>query len=146
VGDNTGINANIVFEKEGAEVTVGSRTWIGNSVLSVASQVAIGDDVLISWGVTISDHGAHAFSWSKRRHDVVEYLEGRKNWDHVPIKPVHIGDKAWIGLNAILMKGITIGEGSVVGAGSVVTKDIPPWTVVAGNPARVIRTIRDEER
>ena len=54
--------------------------------------------------------------------------------------------KVWIGFNAIILKGVTIGEGAVVGAGSVVTKDVLPWTVVAGNPARLIREISENER
>jgi acetyltransferase-like isoleucine patch superfamily enzyme len=60
--------------------------------------------------------------------------------------PVIIGNSVWIGVNSTILKGVTIGEGSVVGAGSVVTKDVPPWTIVAGNPARVIREIPENER
>jgi len=146
VGEQSIVNGNIVFERDRAEVIVGKRTWIGNSVLSVASLVTVGDDVLISWGVNISDHGSHAVGWRDRSGDVLDWSEGRKDWTHVPIRSVTICDKAWIGLNSIVMKGLTIGEGAVVGAGSVVTKDVAPWTVVAGNPARVIRTIPDDER
>ncbi len=62
------------------------------------------------------------------------------------MSPVHVGDKSWIGFNSIVLKGVTIGEGAVVGAGSVVTKDVSAWTVVAGNPARVIREIPEDER
>ena len=57
-----------------------------------------------------------------------------------------ICDKSWIGFNSILLKGITIGEGAIIGAGSVVTKDVPPWTIVAGNPAQIIREISLNER
>ena len=63
----------------------------------------------------------------------------------VKIAPVRIGDKAWIGFNAIILKGVTVGEGAIVAAGAVVTKDVPPYTIVAGNPARVIRTLSEPE-
>jgi galactoside O-acetyltransferase len=61
-------------------------------------------------------------------------------------KPVKIEDKVWIGFNSIILKGVTVGEGAIVGAGSVVTKDVPPYTIVAGNPARIIRELTPEER
>ena len=61
-------------------------------------------------------------------------------------KPIVIKDKAWIGFNSIILKGVTIGEGAIVGAGSVVTKDVPPYTIVAGNPARIVREIPENER
>ena len=67
-----------------------------------------------------------------------------KDWSVVRTKPIRICDKVWIGMNAIILKGVTIGEGSVDAAGSVVTKDVSPWTVVAGNPARVVKYIESE--
>jgi len=60
--------------------------------------------------------------------------------------PVKIGDNCWIGANSIIMPGVTIGDNVVVAAGSVVTKDIPDWSLVAGNPARIIRKITDEDK
>jgi galactoside O-acetyltransferase len=62
-----------------------------------------------------------------------------KNWTGVKHAPIIIKDKAWIGFNCIILKGVTIGEGAVVGAGSVVTENVPDYAVVAGNPARLIR-------
>ena len=69
-----------------------------------------------------------------------------KDWSNVKEDKVTIKDKAWIGFNSIILKGVTIGEGSIVGAGSVVTKDIPDWSIVGGNPAKVIREISENER
>jgi galactoside O-acetyltransferase len=146
VGERSMIETKIAFEREGASVRIGHRSFIGQGVISVASSVDIGDDVMIAWGTVISDHGSHSARFSERQHDVVEWLDGRKRWDGIAIAPIQIGDKAWVGLNCILMKGISIGEGAIVGAGSVVTRDVPPWTIVAGNPARVIREIPVEER
>lgn len=60
-------------------------------------------------------------------------------------KGIKIGDRVWLGGNSIILPGVTVGEGSTVGAGSVVTKDVPPYTVVAGNPARIIKHLQRPE-
>jgi galactoside O-acetyltransferase len=70
-------------------------------------------------------------------------MNGVKRWDFVSVRPVRIGDKVWIGFGASILKGVNVGEGSVVGAKAVVTRDVPPYTVVAGNPARVVRQLRE---
>lgn len=85
--------------------------------------ITIGDGVTISSRVIIATHDA---------------------WRHVAA-PVHIRDKAFVGIGAILMPGITLGEGSVVAAGAVVTKSVEPRTIVGGSPARVIRSLEDHE-
>lgn len=131
----------ILCDRTGAKVHVGDRSFVGDSVIVSANQVLIGNDVLISWGVTIVDHDSHAQDFIHRRDDVMAWYHGRKDWSHVAIAPVTICDKAWIGFGATLLKGVTVGEGAIVGARSVVTRDVPPWTVVAGNPARVLRTL-----
>lgn len=146
VGDESIVDATFSFERPGATVRIGARTFVGRSHLVAAQSIDIGDDVLISWGVTIADHGSHSIRFSERRDDVVDWGQGRKRWDHVPVAPVRVCDKAWIGFQAIVLKGITIGEGAIIGAGAVVTRDVPPWTVVGGNPARVIREIPPNER
>jgi acetyltransferase-like isoleucine patch superfamily enzyme len=62
-----------------------------------------------------------------------------------PARQIRIGRNVWIGFDCVVMPGVTIGDGSIVGARSVVTEDVPPFTIVAGNPARVIRQIRNDE-
>ena len=117
--------------------------------------IQIDDDVTIAWGVWIYDHNSHSLDWKERVNDTARIREdikaGRgfidsKNWSVVDTKPIHICDKVWIGFNAIILKGVTIGEGAIVGAGAVVTKDVPPYTVVAGNPARVVKKLQPEEK
>ncbi len=146
VGEQSLMEARVFFDRDNAVLVVGDRTFIGKSTIVLASNVEIGNDVLISWGCTIVDHDSHALSFTSRRNDVVKWLNGEKDWETVAIKPVVIRDKAWIGFNALILKGIEIGEGAVVAAGSVVTKNVAPWTIVAGNPARVVREIPEHER
>jgi len=147
VGENTTVEGLIFFENHNACVTIGERTFIGGgSKLVAAESVTVGSDVLISWGVTIVDHNSHSIRFSERSQDVLDWREGRKDWSNVKTGPAVIGDKAWLGLNVVVLKGVTVGEGAIVGAGSVVTKDVAPWTIVGGNPARLIREIPEDER
>ena len=147
IGENTIFEGDVFFDRDNASVRVGSRTFVGGgSRLVAAESVTVGSDVLISWGVTIVDHNSHSARFSERSGDVLDWREGRKDWSNVKTGPVTIGDKAWIGFNVIILKGVTIGEGAIVGAGAVVTKDVAPWTIVGGNPAKLIREIPDNER
>jgi galactoside O-acetyltransferase len=77
---------------------------------------------------------------------VRNWYAGVKDWSRVDIAPVEIGPRSWLGFNVGILRGVKIGEGAVVGAGSIVTRDVPPWCIVAGNPAKVIREISIEER
>lgn len=143
-GRDSIIHCRIDFDDRDGHVIVGDRCYIGASHLVCHTGISIGDDVIISWGVTIVDHDSHALNWSMRKHDVSAWSRGEKDWASVSISPVIIGSKVWIGFGASILKGVTIGEGSVVGAQSVVTRNVPPFSVVAGNPARVIRPIEAE--
>jgi len=146
VGNQSFIRTVIAFEKKSARVEIGNRTFIGGGLITVADEVVIGDDVMLAWGVSISDHNSHSTCFSERANDVVQYLDGVKKWENVAINSVKICDKAWVGFNTIILKGVTIGEGAIIGAGSVVTKDVQPWVIMAGNPARLIREIPENER
>lgn len=141
IGSGSIFDGSIAADRDGAAVVIGARTFVGNSSLVTAASIVIGDDVLISWGCTIVDHDSHSLEWSRRAADVTDYLDGRKDWRAVNIGPVQIQDKAWIGFNVIVLKGVTIGTGAVVAAGSVVTRDVAPYTLVGGNPAKPIRSL-----
>jgi acetyltransferase-like isoleucine patch superfamily enzyme len=141
IGKRSIVECHIFFERETSQVYIGERTFIGASSLMCAEEIYIGDDVLIAFGATIADHNSHSLDFSFRASDVELWYEGKKKWDHVEIKPVRIEDRAWIGMHSIILKGVHIGEGAVVGAGAVVTKDVPPYTLVAGNPAHPMRSL-----
>jgi len=135
------------FQIPGARIVVGSRSYIAaNTKLDCAALIEIGDDVLIAYDVLITDHDSHAVGFIHRGNDVCDALQGRKDWTSVKRAPVIIGSKSWIGTRAIILKGVRIGEGAIVAAGAVVTRDVASWTIVAGNPARVVRELTDEER
>jgi acetyltransferase-like isoleucine patch superfamily enzyme len=141
IGENSIVHADISFEENGGEIRIGNRCFIGRSHLVCYRSLVIGDDVIMSWGITIVDHDSHSINWEERRDDVVDWARGRKNWQYVKHAPVAVKDKAWIGFNVSILKGVTIGEGAVIGACSVVTRDIPPYALAVGNPAKVIRSL-----
>ena len=146
IGNRSILHCNITFDSDQGQVTIGDRCYIGRSHLVCHSKIDIGSDVIISWGVTIVDHNSHSVHWEQRKDDVSHWARGAKQWDGVHRAPVKIEDKVWIGFNAIVLKGVTIGEGAVVGAGAVVTRNIPAYTIVTGNPAHPIRQLTPAER
>lgn len=154
VGRDSVVVGTYVFEMESGKITIGDRTFIGGGMFVCIEEIEIGNDVMFSWGCTVVDNNSHSVKWSERKDDVVNWKRGLdenkigayKDWSNVKRAKVTIKDKAWIGFNSIILKGVTIGEGSIIGSGSVVTKDVPDWTIVAGNPARVIREIPENER
>jgi acetyltransferase-like isoleucine patch superfamily enzyme len=116
-----------------AEIVIGDYCLISPGVrISAAQSIHIGDNCMLAAMVTISDSDWHGIYNRIRPFRCT--------------KPVVIENNVWLGERVIVMKGVTIGENSVVGAGSVVTKNIPPNTVAAGNPARVIKTINPNRR
>jgi|LSQX01.2.fsa_nt_gb acetyltransferase-like isoleucine patch superfamily enzyme len=152
IGDGSVIGCSITLERNKGDVNIGNNTYIGEgSRIICAENIQIGSDVLISWGCTILDHDSHSIRWTERTADVKAWREGlkkslsdaamTKDWSVVPKAPVRIGDKVWIGFNVIILKGVTIGEGAVIAAGSVVTKNVPAWTLAGGNPARMIKQL-----
>lgn len=106
------------------KLTIGDNCWIDNDVyLYAVDRLSIGSNVVISEGAYICTAS----------HDV------KSETFELETKPIVINDQSWIASRAIVLPGVTIGEGAVVAAGAVVTKDVEPWTIVGGNPARQIR-------
>jgi acetyltransferase-like isoleucine patch superfamily enzyme len=141
IGSNSVIKCRFSFDRPEGKIKIGNNTYIGNSHIISATEITIADDVIISWGVTIVDHDSHSIYWEYRMHDVKDWKLGYKRWNNINMKPVFISNKVWIGFGVSILKGVNIGEGSVVAANSVVTKDVPPYSIVAGNPAKIIKYI-----
>lgn len=114
---------------------VGNNTFIGhNCSFAIAKEISIGAYCYISGGVVIRDNDGHPQDHVERR------TNAPINCDNV--EPVTIGNDVWIGRSAMIMKGVTIGDRAIIGAASIVTKNVEADTVVAGNPARVIKRNR----
>jgi len=154
IGSLSLIGGSLVCETQHAIISIGNKTFIGSGTQIISAQsVQIGDDVLIAGQVVIQDHNSHSLDSAKRKNDIEYALaryQGRpimtKSWDDVASKGIRIGNGSWIGMHAILLKGVTVGEKAIVGAGSVVTKDVPPNAIVAGNPARIVDALSEDEK
>ena len=118
----------------------GTRIWSAESI-------SIGHRVLISHSVNIMDSLTHPIRASERHAQTREILtSGHPRKLSLDEKPVVIHDDAWIGACALVLRGVTLGEGSIVAAGAVVTSDVPAFTIVAGNPAVIVRELKPDER
>lgn len=152
IGGDSIVGGNFIFESSTGFISIGNHSYIGGGSFICRTSIEIGDNVTIAWGGTIYDHDSHSLDYLERRKDIDDELNdirnGRnfiqnKDWSVVNSNPIKICDDVWIGMNVIILKGVTVGEGAIVGAGSVVTKDVPAWTVVAGNPARVVKVLKN---
>lgn len=154
IGSNTMLGCSIIFESDEGNVEIGNNTFInaGTEIISRES-VKIGNYVTISWGCTIYDHNSHSLDYCERQKDIQrqnddfrkgQYFTHSKDWSVVKSRPIIIKDNVWIGFDSVILAGVTIGEGAIVGARSVVRKNVEPWTVVAGNPAVVIKRLKHE--
>lgn len=129
MGDQVTVNRFAYLQADKGGVRLGNRVEVNNfSIINGTGGVVIGDNTLIGPGVRIISY----------QH---QYAAGVLIRDQTTIaKPIHIGEDVWIGANAVIFAGVTIGDGAVIGAGAVVAKDVASNTVVAGVPARVIKT------
>lgn len=152
IGDESVIDGSFIFESEKGKIDVGNNVEIaGGTVLISCDEITIEDNVIIGWGSTLYDHNSHSIDIRIRENDVKREIQAhrakkppltQKDWEHVISKPIILKKGAWIGFGSTIMKGVTVGEGAIVAAKSVVVKDVAPYTIVGGNPARYIKDIK----
>lgn len=154
IGKDSMLGCSFIFESDKGEIEIGNNTFINmGSEIIARNKISIGNNVMISWGCTFYDHNSHSLDWKERVKDlektILSYnkkldLLNDKNWGVVKCAPIKIEDKVWIGFGCTILSGVTIGEGAVIGAHSVIRKDVEPWTVVVGNPAQVVKKLSHE--
>ena len=134
-----------LFSFEGGKILIGNNVFMNyNSFIGSMEAVTIGNDVIIATNVRIFDNNNHPTSPTQREMMSHNDFYGELwTWKYAEHKPVVIGDNVWIGEFSAILKGVTIGKGSIVASHSVVTKDVPPYVIVAGNPARVVKRLEE---
>lgn len=136
------INASLYCQKDGSVLSIGRECFVGGGTNIISTcGVFVGDNVLISSNCYIIDTDGHSVDYRVRKHDVSNRWKGYKDWSDVFSSPISIGSDVWIGPNCIVLKGVKIGRGAVIAAGSVVTKDVAEFTLVAGVPAAFVKNI-----
>lgn len=147
VGANSIIKGELLVFPHGGQIVIGDWCYVGEGTRIWSAQlVEIGNRVMLSHNVNILDNLTHPLS-SRLRHQHFRHIAtvGHPKSIDLGERPVRICDDAWIAAGASVLRGVTVGRGAIVGAGAIVTKDVEPWTVVGGNPARVIRHLDPEE-
>jgi acetyltransferase-like isoleucine patch superfamily enzyme len=146
IGANCAIRGIIRCDGPG-RVTIGEEVHVGDGVIvSARASIGIGDGALLAHGVQLFDNDTHPLDAETRAAHFRAFLKlgpkGLRPDDfEVGSAPIRIGRRAWLGFGAAVMKGVEVGEEAIVAAGAVVTADVPPRTIVAGNPARVVRSL-----
>ena len=147
VGAHSIIRGELLLFAHGGDISIGDWCYIGEGARVWSSgSIHIGDRVLISHNVNIFDSLTHPLNARQRHAQFKAIIQaGHPRSIDLGERPVIVSDDVWIGANACVLRGVTIGEGAIVGAGAAVTHDIPSFTIVAGNPARVIRELSPSE-
>ena len=143
LGKHVSLYAGVSFALgENGTCKIGDFTLLNGALIMADERIEIGKHVLVSWNVGIADSDFHPIDAAQRRIDTLALAPFYKDRPPRPVlktAPVIIEDNVWIGMNAVILKGVTIGENSVVAAGAVVSKSVPPNVVVAGNPAVIVK-------
>lgn len=144
VGENSVVFGELLTFGFGGNINIGKDCFVGqNSKVRSAEKITIGNEVLISHNVNIIDTNSHELDHLKRADGYKRMLlKGHsKLKGEVLTCPVIIEDNVWINVNSVILKGVTIGKGAIIAAGSVVTKNVAPFTMVAGNPAKFVKKL-----
>ncbi len=145
LGKHTHVDGELLVHHYGGKIEIGEYSYIGlGTRVWSGESVKIGNHVFLAHNVNITDTNSHQFDAQERKEHYIRTAVKGLPFEKGSVKtaPVVIGDHAWINFGVGILKGVKIGEGAVVGAMSLVTKDVAPYTLVAGNPACAIRVLK----
>jgi len=141
IGEQSQIRGELEVSRHDSKIIIGDYSYVGPGTrIYCSKRITIGNRVLISHNVNIYDNNSHPLIASERHKDFLFIFEnGYQNNDvDTKAKEIIIEDDVWIGFNCIILKGARIGKGAIIGAGTIVTGDVPAYAVVVGNPMRII--------
>lgn len=144
IGRGASIYLGVMFDLgPKARVSIGDFTLINGARVICDAEISIGDYCLISWNTVFMDtHRLPRNVQARRRQLEIAATRRPRSFDDDPsARRIRIERNVWVGFDACVLPGVTIGEGSVIGARSVVAEDVPPFSVVVGNPGRVIKQL-----
>jgi acetyltransferase-like isoleucine patch superfamily enzyme len=149
IGAHSLIDGEVWTFAQGGNIEIGEWCYVGlGARIWSAASIVIGDRVFIAHNVNIFDNLTHPMHAGARHEQFRAIVTTNRHPKDIDLggRAISIGCDAWIGANASILRGVKVGEGAIVGVGAVVTKNVPAYTVVAGNPARVIRELTPQER
>ena len=140
IGKQTNIQGELLVMEQSGEIQIGDFCYIGaGSRIWAGEKVVIGNRVLISHNVNIHDNNAHPLDAADRHKDFLHiFCNGPIQPNDYRAAAITIGDDVWIGFNVTILKGVTIGNGAIIGACTLVTKDVPPYAVVVSNSSQEV--------
>lgn len=142
IGNRCEIKGTLQSFQDG-KITIGNNLYMGyRSLIGAMDSISIGNDVIIASDVRIFDNNNHPTDPEQRKKMSHSDFYGELwTWKYAAHKPIEIADNVWIGEFSAILKGVHIGKGAIVASHSVVTKDVPPNCIVAGNPAKVVKEL-----
>lgn len=143
IGSNCSIMGELCIYKHGGDLRIGDYCFVGpRTRIQSAKCIHIGSRVLIAHDVNIMDNNSHPLDSTERHRDFARFLlNGLADKIDLSERKIVIEDDVWIGFGATILKGVTIGRGAIIGADTVITKNVAPYSVMVGNPARFVKSV-----